>query len=130
MAFQFTWQRTHPTGYEVSTKGDKRFSPLVALMPDGRTIEAWYQCDVKGHQPGGTDWRLGKGRPPKYTWEGDQLYEMYLSLWRLWALHHIHEMYELAGRVRIKHGGVLTDCHASTPINQARALAQILTEWF
>ena len=31
---EFTWSRRG--GYEVSTKGDKRFSALVAKMPDGR----------------------------------------------------------------------------------------------
>ena len=34
---KFTYGRTG--GYEVSTQGDKRFSALVARMPDGRTIE-------------------------------------------------------------------------------------------
>ena len=30
-------------GYECSSKGDKRFSALFAVMPDGRTIEQHYQ---------------------------------------------------------------------------------------
>ena len=43
----FSWQRKE--GYECSSKGDKRFSALFATMPDGRTIEQWYQCDIKGY---------------------------------------------------------------------------------
>lgn len=38
-------------GYEVSSKGDRRFSALIALMPDGRTIEQWYQCIWDRLQP-------------------------------------------------------------------------------
>lgn len=64
-------------GYEVSTQGDRRFSALVARMPDGRTIEE------------------GKGKPP------------------------------LRSRAA-KSGYRLCDRFASTPVNQARALATIL----
>ena len=54
-----TWSRFG--GYECSSKGDARFSAFRARMPDGRSIEEWYQCDVKGYDPGGTAWRSGKG---------------------------------------------------------------------
>ena len=47
----FVWQRRG--GYEVSSIGDKRFSAMYAVMPDGRTIEQWYQCDLKGYDIGG-----------------------------------------------------------------------------
>lgn len=123
----FTWQRRHPNGYEVSTKGGSRFSALNAIMPDGRTIEMWYQCDIKGYQPGGTNWYLGKGKKPLYDWSPEQLYELYLSLWRLWTLHHIDLMAELKNKVGTDR--VLTDMFTTSPINQARALSQILTEW-
>lgn len=53
----FTWSRRG--GYEVSSKGDKRFSAFNAIMPDGRSIEEIYQCDCKHFDPGGTNWRLG-----------------------------------------------------------------------
>ena len=59
---EFTWARHG--GYEVSSRGDRRFSAFVARLPEGRTIEAVYQCDIKGYDPGGTNWRLGKGKPP------------------------------------------------------------------
>lgn len=121
--------RRHPSGYEISSKGDHRFSALYARMPDGRTIEEWYQCDIKGYDLGGKNWRLGKGKPPLVPFSPDQLYELYLSLWRLWALRNVPLMQELFDHARSS-GNVLKDCFASSPVNQARALAQILNEWF
>ena len=119
----FTWARKG--GYECSSKGDSRFSALYAQMPDGRTIEQHYQCDVKGYQPGGTNWRLGKGKPPLDSTK--DLWPEYKALWNTWAYHHNDlciELYDLAQ----KHNHVLTDMFATTPINQARALAEILNE--
>ena len=121
-----TWSKSG--GYECSTKGDKRFSAMCARMPDGRTIEQWYQCDVKMYQPGGTDWRLGKGKPPRFLFPEDQLWEMYLSLWRLWACHNVELIKELNQKAK-EHNNVLSDCFASSKINQARALSTILSEW-
>jgi len=109
-------------GYECSSKGDNRFSALFARLPDGRTIEEHYQCDVKGYNPGGTNWREYKGLPPLDT-EAD-LWEEYLSLWRIWAeLNH-----PLIRELREKCGGVLSDMFANTDISQARALAQIIND--
>lgn len=125
---EFTWAR-HGAGYEVSSRGDPRFSAFAALMPDHRSIEKWYQCDVKGYAPGKHNWDLGKGKPSLIGYPGDQLYEMYLSLWRLWAIRNVplmQELYELASAKNYQ----LTDRFATSPINQARALAQILNEWF
>ena len=121
----FTWSRCG--GYEVSTKGDKRFSALVAKMPDGRTIEQWYQCDVKGHDIGGTNWKLGKGKPPAYDLDPKTQWEMYLNLWRFWALHNVPALLDLYEKA--KPFGVLSDCFASSEVNQAKALAHILNEW-
>lgn len=118
---QFTWARRG--GYECSSKGDKRFSALFAVMADGRTIEQHYQCDVKGYQPGGTNWRLGKGKPPLNT--SKDLWAEYLELWMAWARDHETLMWELMAHAK-KHGNTLSDCFASTPVNQARALAEIL----
>ena len=123
-----SWARVHAGGYECSTAGDKRFSALVATMPDGRTIEMWYQCDIKGYDIGGRKWRLGKGKPPKLPYPGNQLWEMYLNLWRIWALHNLELMNELGEKAE-KHR-VLTDKFATTATSQARALATILNEWF
>lgn len=116
-------------GFQVSTKGDPRFSALTAKMPDGRTIEQWYQCDVKGYQVGGTDWKIGKGRPPIHGMPREHLWEMYLGLWRIWAIHNPGLMEELLLLARTK-DNCLVDVFATGNINQARALAQILNEWF
>ena len=123
MKKHFTWARKG--GYECSSKGDKRFSAFYAIMPDGRTLEMHYQCCVKLYDPGGTDWRLGKGKPPLNPnvdhWSG------YLWLWRKWAKYHPNEMKELRERA-IEHGGLLSDCFATTEVNQAHALATLLNE--
>lgn len=123
----FTWQRRG--GYECSSAGDPRFSAFCARMPDGRSLEQWYQCDVKGYQMGGTDWKLGKGKPPLFPYPGDHLWQMYLGLWRIWTLHNIELVKELHAHAKSR-GNVLSDRFASTEVNQARALATILTEWF
>lgn len=120
---KFTFARRG--GYECSSKGDKRFSALFAVMPDGRTIEQHYQCDVKGYQPGGTNWRLGKGKPPLDKTK--DLWEEYLSLWETWANNH-PELMDGLGYAAAAKGYCLSDCFASTPVNQARALAEILNK--
>lgn len=121
------WARTG--GYECSSRGDKRFSAFTAKMPDGRTIEQWYQCDIKGYQMGGTNWELGKGKPPLLNYPGDHLWQMYLNLWRIWTLRNVPLMKELKIKAE-QHGNCLSDCFGWTEINQARALATILNEWF
>lgn len=118
-----TWAR-RGVGYEVSTAGDVRFSALCALLEDGRTIEAHYQCDVKGYNPGGRNWRIGKGKPPLRNVD---VYEEYLALWRRWAARHPGHMQELRERAAAW-GNCLTDRFANTGVSQARALAQILNE--
>lgn len=118
----FTWAR-RGKGYEVSSKGDRRFSALNARMPDGRTIECHYQCDCKGYDPGGTNWRLGKGKRPLFP--NVDLWEVYLSLWITWSKHH-PELVEELRDIAEKHSYCLTDCFANTEVNQARALVYIL----
>lgn len=110
-------------GYECSSKGDKRFSALYARMPDGRTIEEHYQCDVKGYQPGGRNWRLGKGKPPLDR--SKDMYQEYLQLWMVWADNNIPLVLELAEHASSSNY-VLSDMFATTDVNQARALAEIL----
>lgn len=121
----FTWVRR--SAYEVSSVGDKRFSAFNAIMPDGRSIEIWYHCDIKGFDPGGTKWRLGKGQEPINGKSREQLWEEYLGLWRIWAYNHLDLMRELYFLAKEKNG-ILSDCFAATPINQAHALATILNE--
>jgi len=119
----YKWQRYD--GYEVSTKGDARFSAFRAKLPDGRSIEEHYQCDVKGHDPGGTNWKLGKSKPPNDR--TIDLWAAYLNLWRQWADAHPELMDELESKV-LECGGILSDRFASTNVNPARALATILNE--
>ena len=109
-------------GYECSSAGDARFSAFQAIMPDGRSIEAHYQCDVKGYDVGGTNWRRGKGKPPLTnvcTWSA------YLALWKTWAENNPNLMRELR-TLAVAHNNTLTDRFAKTSISQARALAKIL----
>lgn len=120
-----TWKRRG--GYECSTKGDSRFSALCAVMPDGRTVEQHYQCDVKGYQPGGLNWRLGKGKPPLNNKTID-LWESYLNLWRVWGGINESLIDELIEKSKTGYGGVLSDCFASSAINQARALSIVCNE--
>lgn len=112
-------------GYEVSTLGDKRFSAMVARMPDGRTIEQHYQCDIKGYDPGGTYWRLGKGKPPLKHYTPEELYHEYKQLWVTWGQQHEDLLDELAQLAAV-HNYTLKDTFASSAINQARVLAEIL----
>ena len=120
---KYIWQRRG--GYEVSSKGDKRFSALNAVLPDGLSIEIHYQCRVKGYDPNGTNWRLGKGKPPLNP--ATDLWAEYLNLWRVWASVNLSLMEELRNAAK-RHHGILSDCFASTPVNQAHALATILNE--
>ena len=55
------------------------------------------------------------------------LWDCYLSLWRMWASNNISLMRELYKEAK-KRDNVLSDCFASSDINQARALATILNE--
>ena len=121
----FSWKRYSDIGYEVSSKGDKRFSAFNARLPDGRTIEEHYQCDVKGYDIGGKNWRLGKGKPPLN--HCSNLLESYINLWRIWAKENIPLMRELYRNAK-QHNCILTDCFATTEVNQANALSKILNE--
>lgn len=121
----FTWARKADNSYEVSSKGDKRFSALVAKLKDGRTIEEAYQLDVKGYRAKGDNWRLGKGKAPIREITYEQQYQEYKDLWQ----QYLTENPELLNDLREKaKGKVITDMFASTPVSQARVLAEILNE--
>jgi hypothetical protein len=89
-------------------------------MPDGRTIEEHYQCDVKGYNPGGTNWRDYKRKPPLN--KDVDLWGEYLKLWWTWAELNPTLIEELRNTCN----GCLSDKFADTSISQARALAHIL----
>ena len=122
----FTWSRYG--GYECSSKGDPRFSAFNAVLPDGRTVEHHYQCDVKGYDVGGTNWRLGKGNPPLDS--SIDLWEQYLQLWKTWANLNKPLIEYLAVEAAINHNFTISDRFASSPVNQARALAEIINQQF
>lgn len=82
-----------------------------------------YQLDVKGYDPGGYRWKLGKGKPPKDT--TIDVYGAYKALWVRWAGLNPELMSELRKGANAT-GGRLSDCFAHTPVSQARALAEIL----
>lgn len=125
---QFSWERKNPAGYEVSSRGDLRFSAFGAKLSDSRCIEHWYQCDIKGYDPKGRNWQLGKGKPSLIPYPNDEQYQLYKSLWKLYLIQNPELFEELHAKVT-EHGGILTDMFANTDINQARALADILNEW-
>jgi len=118
----WSWRRLG--GYEVSSKGDARFSAFNAILDDGRSIEIHYQCDIKGYDIGGTNWRLSKGQPSKNS--SICLWGSYLGLWKTWAERNpelILDLYDLTYKEKI-----LSDRFATTPVNQAHALCEILNE--
>jgi len=96
-------------------------------MPDGRTIEEWYQCDVKGYDPGGNNWRLGKRKPPLILYPRNELYVAYKTLWKIWAFNNTEKMQDLHEKSK-RYDHLLSDCFGATDINQARALAEIFNE--
>lgn len=124
----YSWERFG--GYEISSKGDTRLSAMFAKMPDGRTLECHYQCDVKLTDPGGTRWWLGKGKPPNRKISTTELYLEYKDLWRIWTQNNLELFAQIAELVLDKHEGVLSDRFATTPINQARVISELMNEYF
>lgn len=121
----FSWARFSENSYEVSSKGDKRFSALYAKLNDGRTIEEAYQLDVKGYRKEGNDWKLGKGKPPIREITKEQQWEEYKGLWKQYLNENPALLQDLKKKAK---GKVLTDKFAKTDVSQARALAEILSE--
>ncbi|TXI11824.1 MAG: hypothetical protein E6Q68_05200 [Polynucleobacter sp.] len=109
-------------GYECSSLGDKRFSALYARMPDGRSIEMHYQCDVKGYDPGGTNWKWGKGKKPRRKIDS---FKEYYRLWKTWGesnINAVSELYEASAAFNY----TLCDSYATSGTNQARALVALI----
>lgn len=109
----------------MSSRGDKRFSAFYARLPDGRSIEEAYQLDVKGYRKFGNNPMLGKGKPPLDR--SLNLYQEYLKLWVEWARHHHTELRELRDKILPSYGYILSDSFATTEVNQAHALSDILS---
>lgn len=124
-AVTYKWARRSENSYEVSSKGDKRFSALYAKLKDGRTIEEAYQLDIKGYRSQGNNWMLGKGKPPISNINKEDQWKQYKELWKQYLKENPNLFEELKEKAS---GKTLTDMFASTDISQARALAEILNE--
>lgn len=137
-----------PNSYEVSSRGDNRFSALnakfkpktsitleglngkIILDIGGKTIEYVYQNMVKkstkGGKPSEDSILYNPNLKTKKQREDFSFLLGYLPLWRKWA----EQNPDLLKDLKIKaHGKVLTDMFATkSDVSQARALAQILNE--
>lgn len=134
---EFTWADKADNSFEVSTKGDKRFSALNAkFKPDtmidgenvgGRTIEDVYQNVIKksgkGQAPAKDSKLYNESLKTKEDREDFSYTEGYLPLWQEWARQNPELIEELREKAK---GKVLTDRFANTRVSQARALADIL----
>lgn len=125
MTKMYTWSKTR--GYECSSKGDRIYSAMAAIMPDGRPLEMWYQCDVKGFDPNGFNWKLGKDKAPINKLNKEELYRSYVDLWRIHMSMFPFKLTRLR-KLAAEHGNVLRDSLATNEINQARALSDLLNE--
>jgi len=124
----FQWSRRVENGcphYEVSTKGDKRFSSLVATLSDGRTIEEAYQLDVKGYREISPEWRSAKGKPPLTYLDKEELWLEYKKLWKQFFVENPHLLQCIREEAKNK---TITDMFATSTINQAHAICDILNE--
>lgn len=112
-------------GYQVNTKGDRRYSPFITRIRDGRTIEEIYQCDVKGYDVGGTNWKLGKGKP---SLDKDvDLFTSYFELWEEWFNEHPKEVDELHEILKLNLYRI-GDKFGTTSVNQGLVLSILLNE--
>ena len=133
----FNWGRTSDNNYEVSTRGDRRFSALNATFKKGTvidgvdvggmTIEDVYQSVIKkskkGQAPSKDSKLYNESLKTKEEREDFSYTEGYLPLWQEWARQNP----ELIEELRTKAAGkTLTDQFANTRVSQARALADIL----
>ena len=146
-SYQSVTNSSNSGTYEVSSRGDKRYSATEATFKPGTiikgqdvggyTIEEVYQTLLKEgtlrHFPKGVRKVQGKFLPsgflynPSLTTAEDRedfsYYEGYLPLWQKWARQNP----ELIEELRVKSAGkTLTDQFARTRVNQARALTDIL----
>jgi hypothetical protein len=115
----YRWSKSDPNGYEVSSKGDKRFSAFYAKVGDGNSIEYHYQVTIKGYN----SIKEGKGKPPKNDIDKELQWELYKSLWVIYFNLHPELLKEL---LMLPDGTTFTDMFATSDINQARAICEIL----
>jgi hypothetical protein len=110
-------------GYEVSSKGDKRFSAYWAKLKNGNTIEYEYQVVIKGYN----SIKEGKGKPPLNEYNHTELWFKYKSLWEEYLLENPNLLLDIARQAKSK---CLTDHFSTSDINQAHAISEILNETY
>lgn len=127
--------------YEVSTKGDSRFSALNATFKPGtiidgvdvggKTIEYIYQTVIKksgkGQAPAKESRLYNESLKTKEEREDFSYTKGYLPLWQEWAKQNPDLIADLAEKAK---GKTLTDRFANTRVSQARALMEILNEYY
>ncbi len=138
---KFDWDDKADNNYEVSRKGDKRFSAFNAIFKKGtiidgvdvggKSIEDVYQHIIKKsdkNQPPSKDSKLYKPElKTKEEKEDFSYYEGYLPLWQEWAKQNPELIEDLRKKAK---GKTLTDKFANTRVSQARALADILNNGY
>jgi hypothetical protein len=80
---------------------------------------------------GGTNYKLGKGKPPKTNINKEDLYKQYYNLWLKWSKIKENREYLTALKRYLINNEIyiLTDDFASSDINQAHALSDILDDY-
>ena len=124
----YKWSRRVKRGqpyFEVSTKGDRRFSSLIARLKNGFTVEEIYQLEVKGYKIISTDWKVGKGKPPLTKLSKEDLYIAYKKIWQMFFKENPLLLKDIALRATDK---TITDMFATSEVNQAHAICDILND--
>ena len=146
---QRKYARFAKNNYEVSSKGDKRFSAFYARIKDknflndffkkfnvdieekdypknGFTIEQLYQLYIKGYWKEGyglNDLLKIKGKKPLNNIDIEEQYEEYKKLWKQYLDENPELFKEL---IKNTEGKTITDMFASGYVSQAKALAELV----
>ena len=120
----YKWARRVKKGepyYECSSKGDKRYSAIYAKL-DNRSIEEIYQLDIKGYRGKVNHWKEAKKKPPLNI-SYEEAYIEYRELWIKYFNNNPNLYFEIREKAK---GKTITDMFGVTPINQARAICDVL----
>ena len=121
--------KRYANGYEVSSKGDTRFSALRAKLFDGRTVEEVYQLDVKGYRADFNNWRWAKGKPSKIEYTLREQQNLYTTIWWKYMQEQKDATRDLILRMQEQETIVLTDMFANGNISQAYSISEILNSY-
>lgn len=129
---KFIWNRFYDKGYEVTSRGDRRFSPFfmkIINLASGqlRTLEDFYHLNLKGlEDETHTSWRDCKGLPPKDGY-GEVLEMKCTNMYKEYLNRYPGLLYELSVIGGIK---VFTDMFGTTNNSQARYYCDILNDYY